>query len=158
MENQLTAIGPTYIQDFREFGVMPFQASHMDDIEVAFLTVYLSDVRIEFGAMHGEDIHTVDDLQLGDEVSIRDRQQGFAANRMHRQQSTSSCSDNNAHLVSKMAECARKQQLRMVAENGSVVKAYAITPDAKFGKRPYLLLPRSFRPAHRYCLIEVCDF
>ncbi len=60
MENQLTAIGPTYIQDFREFGVMPFQASHMDDIEVAFLTVYLSDVRIEFGAMHGEDIHTVD--------------------------------------------------------------------------------------------------
>ncbi len=157
MEHQTAALNLADINEHQQFTVRGLRANRSTEIEDAFLAVDLSDLKVEFGVMHGEIIQVIEDLQVGDEVRLTHRQQGFVANSQYCRHHQDSLYENHARLVSDLSGCAQKQQVQLMGENGSLVKAYGITPVSKAGIQPYLLLPRQFSSVSRYCLIDLSE-
>lgn len=156
MELQNTAIRLSDVDSHQQFFSTSLRISRLTDTEVAFLTVELTDLKVEFGIMRNEAISFVEDLHVGDEIRLQDRQQRFAANspqcRHDRQ-----CDSDHMRLISKLSAGARVHQLKMMAENGALIEVYVITPMSEANIQPYLLVPRQFRSADRYCVIDISE-
>ena len=156
MEFQNAAIRLSDVDSHQQFFSSSLRISRLTDTEVAFLTVELTDLKVEFGVMCNEAISFAEDLHVGDEIRLQDRQQRFAANSPHYRHDRQ-CGSDHLRLISKLIACARAHHVKMMAENGALIEAYVITPMSEANIRPYLLVPRQFRSADRYCVIDVSE-
>ncbi|MBM2295099.1 hypothetical protein JQX09_24595 [Sulfitobacter pseudonitzschiae] len=156
MELQNAAIRLVDADSHQQFISSSHRTSRLTDAEVAFLSVELTDLNVEFGVMRNEAIRSVEDLHVGDEIRLEDRQQQFAANSSHCRRDRQ-CDSDHVRLISKLATRARAHQVQLMAENGVLVEAYLITPIGKARTQPYMLFPRQFRPGERYCMIDVSE-
>jgi hypothetical protein len=155
MEHQIAVMSFADDSIHRQISFKTYQASFLAEVDVAFLTVELADLKVEFGAMSGDLIRSIDDLQLGDEFRITVREQGLAANSGYCGNSPTRHSDRHAHLVSELEGCAQKHQLQLMDANGSLAMAYVISPVNEARIQPYLLVPRQFNPQSQYCMIAI---
>ncbi len=155
MERPTTSTRLAYANKHQRFIFGALRAHRLTEAEAAFVAVELSDLKVEFGVMHGEVMQSVEDLHVGDEVRLKDLLEGFAANNQNCRRSQKSHSENHARLVSELSGCAQKHRVQLMAENGALVEVYVITPLRKAKIQPYMLLPRQFRPSDRCCVIEV---
>jgi hypothetical protein len=155
MKHQIAVMSFADETNHRQIRFETYPAHLLGEAEVAFLTVELADFKVESGVMHGDVIHTIEDLHLGDEFRITDHRLGLAANSGQSCRSPTGHSDRNAHLVSELEGCTQKHQLQLMDANGSLVLAYIISPVKESGLRPYLLMPRQFNPLSQYCMIAI---
>ncbi len=157
MEYPTMSTRPSDANNHQQFTGKAFRTNRLSAAKVAFLAVELSDLNVEFGVMRGEAIHSIEDFHVGDEVHVKDRHQRFAANNQLSRGSQDIRSENHVRLVSELSGCAQKHRVQLMAEHGALVEAFVIRLADESIVEPFMLLPRQFRSADRYYVIDVSE-
>lgn len=134
-----------------------FREKELSEVEVGFLTVGLTDLKVEYGVMHGEVIRSIEDIHIGDEMRLKGLHFGFAAHDRRHRCSSDAHSPDHATTALKRGGYVQKHQVQLMSEHGELVRAYVVRPEFSADVQPYMLLPREFRSSGRYCVLAVTE-
>lgn len=106
------------------------------------------------GVMHGETLETFSDFVVGDTFSVDDKDGQLAANDHSHAPLPANAIQPDSPTIKALAEWAGVLRMTLLDETGCGHLSYAITPNHRGMRAPYVLLPRTLPATRKLTLID----